>query len=99
MPRGHDGQLAKSVREPPWNSPSNLGPYRDEDVLSLQLLEYLSKYPHVCHAFYKPRVIFHPASVSKVRVRYSSPPKCRAFNREWEKEKERVLSTSVKETF
>ncbi|RDB25637.1 hypothetical protein Hypma_006140 [Hypsizygus marmoreus] len=40
------------------------GPYRDEDVLlSLQLLAYLSKYPHVRQAFYKQRVTFHPASV------------------------------------
>ncbi|TFK39004.1 hypothetical protein BDQ12DRAFT_630131 [Crucibulum laeve] len=39
------------------------GPYRDEDVLlSLQLLAYLSKYPHVRQAFYKTRVSFHPAS-------------------------------------
>ncbi|KAG2017350.1 hypothetical protein CC2G_006865 [Coprinopsis cinerea AmutBmut pab1-1] len=41
------------------------GPYRDEDVLlGLQLLAYLSKYPHVRQAFYKPRVTFHPASVA-----------------------------------
>ncbi|KZP15046.1 hypothetical protein FIBSPDRAFT_959179 [Athelia psychrophila] len=39
------------------------GPYRDEDVLlSLQLLAYLSKYPHVRQAFYKSRATFHPAS-------------------------------------
>ena len=38
-------------------------PYRDEDVLlSLQLLAYLSKYPHVRQAFYKPRVAFHPVT-------------------------------------
>ncbi|KAJ7652205.1 hypothetical protein B0H17DRAFT_902576, partial [Mycena rosella] len=38
-------------------------PYRDEDVLlSLQLLAYLSKYPHVRQAFYKRRNGFHPAS-------------------------------------
>ncbi|THU90395.1 hypothetical protein K435DRAFT_728374 [Dendrothele bispora CBS 962.96] len=38
-------------------------PYRDEDVLlSLQLLAYLSKYPHVRQAFYKKRDRFHPAS-------------------------------------
>jgi hypothetical protein len=42
----------------------NSGPYRDEDVLlALQLLAYLSKYPHVRQAFYKSRVTFHPASV------------------------------------
>ena len=41
------------------------GPYRDEDVLlSLQLLAYLSKYPHVRQAFYKSRATFHPASVN-----------------------------------
>ncbi|KAG5640868.1 hypothetical protein DXG03_006765 [Asterophora parasitica] len=47
------------------------GPYRDEDVLlSLQLLAYLSKYPHVRQAFYKPRVTFHPASVDVVGGRW-----------------------------
>ncbi|KAF8628607.1 hypothetical protein AX15_003813 [Amanita polypyramis BW_CC] len=41
-----------------------LGPYKDEDVLlGLQLLAYLSKYPHVRQAFYKPRSSFHPASL------------------------------------
>ncbi|ETW82562.1 hypothetical protein HETIRDRAFT_316366, partial [Heterobasidion irregulare TC 32-1] len=41
------------------------GPYRDEDVLlSLQLLAYLSKYPHVRQAFYKPRASFHPVTAS-----------------------------------
>ncbi|GBE87751.1 hypothetical protein SCP_1104280 [Sparassis crispa] len=41
------------------------GPYRDEDVLlSLQLLAYLSKYPYVRQAFYKPRPTFHPASLN-----------------------------------
>lgn len=45
-------------------SSSTSGPYRDEDVLlSLQLLAYLSKYPHVRQAFYKQRATFHPASV------------------------------------
>ncbi|KXN82117.1 hypothetical protein AN958_03171 [Leucoagaricus sp. SymC.cos] len=40
------------------------GPYRDEDVLlGLQLLAYLSKYPHVRQAFYKQRMSFHPATV------------------------------------
>ncbi|KAJ7719608.1 hypothetical protein B0H14DRAFT_3009686 [Mycena olivaceomarginata] len=43
------------------------GPYRDEDVLlSLQLLAYLSKYPHVRQAFYKRRNGFHPASALAV---------------------------------
>ncbi|KAG6828022.1 hypothetical protein H0H87_003059 [Tephrocybe sp. NHM501043] len=47
------------------------GPYRDEDVLlSLQLLAYLSKYPHVRQAFYKPRTTFHPASVDVVGGRW-----------------------------
>jgi hypothetical protein len=47
------------------------GPYRDEDVLlSLQLLAYLSKYPHVRQAFYKPRVTFHPASVNLGGARF-----------------------------
>ena len=37
------------------------GPYREEDVLlSLQLLAYLTKYPHVRQAFYKPRAVFNP---------------------------------------
>jgi hypothetical protein len=50
---------------------SDSGPYRDEDVLlSLQLLAYLSKYPHVRQAFYKPRVTFHPASARLPGARY-----------------------------
>ncbi len=45
---------------------SDAGPYRDEDVLlALQLLAYLSKYPHVRQAFYKPRPSFHPATVQE----------------------------------
>jgi hypothetical protein len=41
------------------------GPYRDEDVLlSLQLLAYLSKYPHVRQHFYKTRPSFHPATAT-----------------------------------
>ena len=40
-------------------------PHRDEDVLSaLQLLAYLSKYPHVRQAFYQPRASFHPATAT-----------------------------------
>ncbi|KAI0668015.1 hypothetical protein C8Q78DRAFT_1147403 [Trametes maxima] len=40
------------------------GPYRDEDVLlSLQLLAYLSKYPHCREAFYQMRQSFHPATL------------------------------------
>lgn len=46
------------------------GPYRDEDVLlSLQLLAYLSKYPHVRQAFYKSRSTFHPASANLSNTR------------------------------
>jgi hypothetical protein len=45
--------------------PRSEGPYRDEDVLlGLQLLAYLSKYPHVRQAFYKPRTSFHPAAAT-----------------------------------
>lgn len=45
---------------------SDSGPYRDEDVLlALQLLAYLSKYPHVRQAFYKPRPSFHPATLQQ----------------------------------
>ena len=40
-------------------------PHRDEDVLSaLQLLAYLSKYPHVRQAFYQARTSFHPATAT-----------------------------------
>ncbi|KAI0077782.1 hypothetical protein K474DRAFT_1620463 [Panus rudis PR-1116 ss-1] len=56
------------------------GPYRDEDVLlSLQLLAYLSKYPHVRQAFYKPRPCFHPASMnqSPSEIRYAGPSSSR----------------------
>ena len=43
------------------NDDQSAGPYREEDVLlSLQLLAYLSKYPHVRQAFYKPRVPLGP---------------------------------------
>ncbi|CDZ96538.1 Zinc finger, MYND-type [Phaffia rhodozyma] len=39
---------------------SNEHCYRDDDVLlSLQLLAYLSKYPHVRQAFHRPREPFH----------------------------------------
>lgn len=54
---------------------SDSGPYRDEDVLlSLQLLAYLSKYPHVRQAFYKSRATFHPASVNLPSVRPGQQP-------------------------
>ncbi|KAJ3773776.1 hypothetical protein FB446DRAFT_600920, partial [Lentinula raphanica] len=50
-------------------------PYRDEDVLlSLQLLAYLSKYPHVRQAFYKKRDSFHPASAAPTGAPASSLP-------------------------
>ncbi|KAF9230393.1 hypothetical protein BU15DRAFT_91118 [Melanogaster broomeanus] len=51
------------------------GPYKDEDVLlSLQLLAYLSKYPHVRQAFYKLRVSFHPAAANLPVGRASQQP-------------------------
>ncbi|KAF6746909.1 hypothetical protein DFP72DRAFT_759905, partial [Ephemerocybe angulata] len=70
------------------------GPYRDEDVLfGLQLLAYLSKYPHVRQAFYKPRTSFHPATVNYTGARFGNsvpvPPPPSAFSaREKEKMKE-----------
>ncbi|KDQ15921.1 hypothetical protein BOTBODRAFT_173584 [Botryobasidium botryosum FD-172 SS1] len=46
---------------PADSPPAQEGLYREEDVLlSLQLLAYLSKYPHVRQAFYKPREPFTP---------------------------------------
>ena len=60
---------------------SDSGPYRDEDVLlSLQLLAYLSKYPHVCQTFYKSRTNFILlALTSLVLVRDSNVPWDRAM--------------------
>ncbi|TRM56514.1 hypothetical protein BD626DRAFT_587313 [Schizophyllum amplum] len=53
-----------SPTQPPAPNPS---PYTDSDVLlALQLLAYLSKYPHVRQAFYKVREGFHPASATYV---------------------------------
>ena len=85
---------------------SDSGPYRDEDVLlNLQLLAYLSKYPHVCQAFYKPRVTFHPASVDLSGARFGlGVPQHQSagssiVNGKQKEKEERVLSTSVKETF
>lgn len=86
---------------------SDSGPYRDEDVLlSLQLLAYLSKYPHVRQAFYKPRVTFHPASVNLGGARFGLGGQQQgvgssiANGKQKEKEKERVMSASlVKESF
>ena len=72
------------------------GIYRDEDVLlGLQLLAYLSKYPHVRQAFYKPRTSFHPASVNLPGARYGMTGKMK------EKEREKAIadpSGSSKET-
>ena len=71
------------------------GIYRDEDVLlGLQLLAYLSKYPHVRQAFYKPRVSFHPASVNLPGARYSATGKMK----EKEREKVGADSNTIKET-
>ncbi|KAH7884857.1 hypothetical protein F5I97DRAFT_1812282 [Phlebopus sp. FC_14] len=51
------------------------GPYKDEDVLlSLQLLAYLSKYPHVRQAFYRTRVSFHPAAAALPGARVTQQP-------------------------
>ena len=67
--RNHDHHNRERERSDRDETPS--GPYRDEDVLlSLQLLAYLSKYPHVRQAFYKPRPGFHPASI----VNYTNVP-------------------------
>lgn len=84
------------------------GPYRDEDVLlSLQLLAYLSKYPHVRQAFYKPRVTFHPASVNLGGARFSVGVQQQAVGSLMaigkQKEKERAVSgsstASMKDSF
>lgn len=79
------------------------GPYRDEDVLlGLQLLAYLSKYPHVRQAFYKPRVTFHPASVSSnpSGARFVSSPTGTTMPsaREKEKQKESAAASSNKDS-
>lgn len=59
------------------------GIYRDEDVLlGLQLLAYLSKYPHVRQAFYKPRASFHPASVNLAGAQYGEAGKMKEKERE-----------------
>jgi hypothetical protein len=71
------------------------GIYRDEDVLlGLQLLAYLSKYPHVRQAFYKPRASFHPASVNLPGARYNVTGKMK----EKEREKAGTDSSAAKET-
>jgi hypothetical protein len=59
--------LANYLQQYPDIYPRQEGPYRDEDVLlGLQLLAYLSKYPHVRQAFYKTRASFHPAAAPTV---------------------------------
>ncbi|KIM37323.1 hypothetical protein M413DRAFT_277406 [Hebeloma cylindrosporum] len=74
------------------------GPYRDEDVLlSLQLLAYLSKYPHVRQAFYKPRVTFHPASVNLPGARFGVGVSVVAREKR-EKEKEKDKDKAEKTT-
>ena len=71
VPRDHTA--AQPIPTPLAHTPNHAhhhrdadsGPYKDEDVLlSLQLLAYLSKYPHVRQAFYKQRVSFHPAAAN-----------------------------------
>jgi hypothetical protein len=81
---------------------SDSGPYRDEDVLfGLQLLAYLSKYPHVRQAFYKPRASFHPATVNYTNARYSTtsvaPPPGSFTAREKEKTKDQPGKARGKE--
>jgi hypothetical protein len=48
-----------------------LGLIAMETRWSLQLLAYLSQYPHVRQAFYKPCVTFFPASVNLPGARFS----------------------------
>ena len=78
-----DPAAAQPVSTPLGRTPSHVhhhrdtdsGPYKDEDVLlSLQLLAYLSKYPHVRQAFYKQRVSFHPASANLPTNRAAQQP-------------------------
>ncbi|KAK0493081.1 hypothetical protein EDD18DRAFT_1180616 [Armillaria luteobubalina] len=67
------GVTARSSHHHHHHRDAESGPYRDEDVLlSLQLLAYLSKYPHVRQAFYEPRLTFHPASANLSGGRYGS---------------------------
>ena len=61
---GTNGAVGSGHHRSHHNRDGESGPYRDEDVLlALQLLAYLSKYPHVRQAFYKPRPSFHPATI------------------------------------
>lgn len=79
---------------------TDTSPYRDEDVLlSLQLLAYLSKYPHVRQAFYKPRTTFHPASSNLPNARYGvgAAPAQAAGSGHREREKVNVPAPVVKE--
>ena len=104
---------ASTSHTPPHHTASDSGPYRDEDVLlSLQLLVYLSKYPYVRQAFYKPRVMFHPASAElggqrfgigsgegKEKGRKEKEKKGeKGLEKEKEKEKGVPPSTTTKET-
>ncbi|KAJ2916089.1 hypothetical protein MD484_g4334, partial [Candolleomyces efflorescens] len=79
------------------------GPYRDEDVLfGLQLLAYLSKYPHVRQAFYKPRASFHPAASTGSGSAASSASRwgtasTTATSSGKEKEKEKDAKEKIKE--
>lgn len=79
------------------------GPYRDEDVLlSLQLLAYLSKYPHVRQAFYKPRVTFHPASVNLGGARFGvgvGPSMAMGKQKERERAVPSSSAASMKDSF
>lgn len=65
-PAGPGATLAGMHHHHHHHRDAEAGPYRDEDVLlALQLLAYLSKYPHVRQAFYKPRPSFHPATLQE----------------------------------
>ncbi|KAK2467229.1 hypothetical protein APHAL10511_000778 [Amanita phalloides] len=71
-------------------APPPPGPYNDEDVLyGLQLLAYLSKYPHVRQAFYKSRTSFHPANLGLHQTSNVRPVEGNALSlREKEKQRE-----------
>ena len=72
------------------------GPYKDEDVLlGLQLLAYLSKYPHVRQAFYKPRASFHPASLGLHQTSTTRQTEMGMLSaREREKQRETIMPVS-----
>lgn len=69
-------------------------PYREEDVLlSLQLLAYLSKYPHVRQAFYQPRNVLGTGdSIIKTAGTY---PCQNSSGRSKDKDKDRDHSSSA----